>query len=196
MNTSHYSTWTRRLHWLVFILVTVTLILIYAHNWSPKGSVIQAQFKWAHMQFGIAILLVMLPRVIMRRRGGRPHIFPPLPTWQDWLAQLMQFVLYVLLLALPLLGIANRLWSPEAWNFLGIALPHAPVPDKVFSKQLLRIHETLGNALMYLAGAHAAIALVHHFILRDSTLCGMLPIWRRANARHMDSGMSMDAQDE
>ncbi|MEO8778966.1 MAG: cytochrome b, partial [Rhodanobacter sp.] len=61
MNNSRYSSWTRRLHWLVFIFVVVALLLIHAHNWSPKGSDIRGQFKWAHIQFGMAILLVMLP---------------------------------------------------------------------------------------------------------------------------------------
>ena len=194
MNDSHYSLWARRLHWLVFILVAVALILIYAHGWSPKGSAIRALFKWTHMQFGIAILLVMLPRIIVRWRGERPPIVPSPPSWQEWLAHLMQLVLYVLLFTVPLLGIANRLWSPDNWNFLGISLPHVPVADKAFSKQLEDIHGTIGNVLMYLAGAHALIALAHHFVLRDSTLRGMLPFWRSADTIRADARMSISAK--
>lgn len=181
MSESRYSGWARRLHWLVFILVATALILIYAHNWSPKGSAIRAQFKWAHMQFGMVILLLMLPRVVARWRGVRPSIVPPLPSWQEWLAQFVQYVLYALLFAVPLLGIANRLWSPDAWNFLGIPLPHVAVTDKVFSHQLEDIHGTLGQVLMYLAGAHAAMALWHHFVQHDSTLRAMLPFWRKVD---------------
>src|SRR3546814_12335714 len=96
----------------------------------------------------------MIPRLVACLHGQRPHIVPPPPSWQKWLAHLVQFVLYVLLFAVPLLGIANRLWSPSDWNFLGIALPHVPATDKAFSKELEEIHETLGNVLMYLAGAH------------------------------------------
>ena len=196
MNNSRFSSWTRRLHWLVFILVAAALILIYAHGWAPRRSPIRAQFKWAHMQFGIAVILVMLPRVLARWRGGRPRIVPRLPSWQEWLAHLVQYVLYAVLFAVPLLGIASLLWSPDAWNFLGLPLPHVPVTDKAFSKQLEDIHETLGNILMYLAGAHAAIALVHHFVLRDSTLHGMLPFWRSVGATRADSTMSTDIDEE
>lgn len=196
MNVSNYSPWTRRLHWLVFILVSVALILIYAHGWSPKRSTIRAQFEWAHIQFGIVVLLVMLPRVIVRWCGERPRIVPTLPSWQERLAHLVQLVLYALLFAVPLLGIASRLWSPHAWNFLGVSLPHVPVTDKMFSKQLQSIHETLGNVLMYLAGAHAAIALVHHFILRDSTLHGMVPVWRSVGVTRTDLKMSTDIDEE
>lgn len=108
----------------------------------------------------------------------------------------MQYALYALLFAVPLLGIANRLWSPDAWNLLGISLPHVAVTDKVFSKQIENIHETLGNVLMYLAGAHAAIALGHHFLRRDSTLRGMLPFWRRVDATRADSKTRTAAKGE
>lgn len=187
MNDTRYSLWARRYHWLVFVFVAMALMLIYAHGWSPKGSAMRSAFKWAHIQFGLAIILVMLPRLVTRWRGKIPSIVPPLPSWQAWLARLVQFVLYALLIAVPLLGLANRLWSPSDWDFLGIALPHVPVPDKAFSKELEELHGTLGNVLMYLAGAHAAIALVHHFVVRDSTLRGMLPFWRKADSTHPDT---------
>jgi cytochrome b561 len=119
-----YSLWARRLHWLVFILVAAALIMIYAHGWSPKGSTMCALFKWAHMQFGIVVILVMLPRVMVRRRHARPPIVPPPPPLQEWLARVVQLTLYGLLFAVPLLGIASRLWSPDSWNFVGIPLPH------------------------------------------------------------------------
>ncbi|KAA0889352.1 cytochrome b [Pusillimonas sp. ANT_WB101] len=196
MNDLHYSLWGRRLHWLVFILVAAALTMIYAHGWSPKGSTIRAVFKWSHMQFGIVILLVMLPRIVVRWRSGRPSIVPPPPRWQEQLAHAVQFVLYVLLFIVPLLGIANRLWSPDAWNFLGITLPHVAVTDKGFSEQLEEIHGTLGNVLMYLAGAHAVIALVHHFLLHDSTLRNMLPFWRSADASRTNTKTRIDTQGE
>lgn len=183
MNDPRYPLSVRRFHWLVFILVASALILIYAHGWSPKGSTMRAAFKWTHIQFGIVILLMMVPRMVARLRGGRPHIAPPPPSWQQWLAHIVQFALYALLFAVPILGIANRLWSPSDWNFLGIALQHVPVTDKAFSKQLEDIHGTLGNVLMYLAGTHAAIGLAHHFVRRDSTLRAMLPFWRKADAK-------------
>src|SRR3546814_958729 len=95
-----------------------------------KGSTMRDAFKWAHIQFGIAIILTMIPRLVACLHGQHPHIVPPPPSWQKWLAHLVQFVLYVLLFAVPLLGIANRLWSPSDWNFLGIALPHVPATDR------------------------------------------------------------------
>jgi len=36
-------------------------------------------------------------------------------------------------------------------------------------------HSWLGDALIWLAGLHAAAALFHHFVLRDRVLISMLP---------------------
>lgn len=175
MHEPRYSPWIRRLHWLVFILVACALAMIYLHGWSPKGSALRANAKWAHMQFGIAILLVMLPRLLVRSRGQTPPITPAPPRWQNAIATTVHVALYVLLVATPLLGIASRIWNPAGWDFLGLALPQAATPDKHFAHQIEDIHETFGNVLMYLAAAHAVAALAHHYLQRDDTLKRMLP---------------------
>ena len=39
------------------------------------------------------------------------------------------------------------------------------------------IHTWLGDAILWVAGLHAAAALYHHFILKDGVLASMLPAW-------------------
>lgn len=126
------------------------------------------------MQFGVAILLIMLPRLLVRSRGSAPPIAPK-PRWQTVLAKTVHLALYVLLFGTPLPGIVTMAWSGQHWNFPGIPLPSVPVPDKHFSHQLEDIHGTCGNILMYLAAAHALTAPAHNFFQRDDTLKRMLP---------------------
>lgn len=179
MPNTRYPAALRRLHWLVFILVACTLMIIYLHGWSPKGSALRALLKWTHIQFGIVILLLMLPRLLARSRQlAILPIIPPVAHWQTLLLKTVHLALYFLLIATPLLGIASRMWKPAAWDFLGIPLPHVPSPDSDISHQITDIHETFGMVLMYLAGAHAAAALLHHFWRRDNALKRMLPVWR------------------
>lgn len=179
-----YAPWIRHLHWLVFGLVVVALALIYLHGWAPKDSSLRANLKWAHMQFGIVILLLMVPRLWVRASNFvPPPIQPPIPRWQDVSAKLVHVVLYGLLVAVPMLGITNRMWDPGAWNVLGIPMPHVAHPDKPTAKQIKGIHETLGNGLMYLAALHAIAALGHHFIQRDNTLRRMLPARRHGKGK-------------
>lgn len=176
MTESRYSPWVRRLHWLVFLLIATALLLIYLHGWTARGTALHAQSKWAHMQFGIAVLLVMLPRLLIRSRSPTPPLVPAGPRWQRALAGTVHLALYGLLIGVPLLGIANRMWNPAEWNFLGIPMPHVAGTDRAFSHQLEEIHETFGNVLMYLAALHAAAGLFHHFIQRDDALRRMLPV--------------------
>jgi cytochrome b561 len=176
MSDSRYSPWVRRFHWLVFILVACALALIYLNGWSPRGSVLGADAEWAHMQFGIAILLIMLPRLLVRvRNGSAPPITPPSPRWQMALVKLVHVVLYLLLFAIPILGISMMVSRGHPWNFLGMPLPHLSAPDRPLAHLLEKLHTTCGNILMYLAGAHALIGLYHHFAQHDDTLKRMLP---------------------
>ncbi len=175
MSDSRYPPWVRRLHWLIFILVVCALALIYLHGWSPRGSKLRTDALWAHMQFGITILLIVATRLLVRvRSGSAPPITPPSPRWQMALAKLVHVVLYVLLFAIPLLGITMMVSRGHPWNFLGIPLPHLSSPDRQLAHQLESIHGTLGNILMYLAAAHALVGLFHHFVRHDNTLKRML----------------------
>lgn len=176
MPDSRYPRWVRRLHWLVFALVAGALALIYLHGIAPKGSGLRANLKWAHMQFGAAALLVVLPRILVRLRSGKaPPITPAVPRWELAIGRFVHVVLYALLVATPVLGIANRMWNPADWNLVGIPMPHVAHPDRAFAHAIQELHETLGNALMYLAGFHATVALFHHFVLRNDNLRRLLP---------------------
>lgn len=172
---SRYAPWVRHLHWLVFVLVTCALLLIYIHGWTPRSSPLHASARWAHMQFGMAVLLVMLPRLLIKARSATPAVVPPLPAWQAWLSKTIQLALYVLLIVTPLLGIANRAFGTAPWNLLGIPMPHVAHPDNAFAHMLEGVHGDFGNYLMYLAALHALAALIHHYIQRDNVLRRMLP---------------------
>jgi cytochrome b561 len=54
-------------------------------------------------------------------------------------------------------------------------IPSPWLADRAFARSAKEVHEVLANALVILAGLHAAAALVHHWIFRDRTLVRMLP---------------------
>jgi superoxide oxidase len=182
MGTSHYTLWARRLHWLVALAVVLALVLIETRGWFERGSALREGIKWGHMQFGIAVLLLAVPRILLRMRTPVPAISPPPPAWQDWIARLVHAVLYLLLLAVPLLGIATMSLSGKEWNFLGLPLQGLVPADKARSDSLEAWHETAGEVLMWLAIAHAVAGLAHHYVRRDDTLRRMLPAWRNPAA--------------
>lgn len=173
MNTTRYASSQRFLHWLIAALVVLALLSIELKGWLPKGSSERALVKWAHTQFGISVLLLSLVRLAMLRRGMTPPISPQPPAWQMYAARLMHLALYALTLMVPLLGAAMMFLAGKSWSFVGLSLPTAMPPDSALAHQIENIHETMGNVLLWLAIAHAAAALYHHFIQRDDTLLRM-----------------------
>lgn len=179
MNANRYDTWTRRLHWLTALAVALALVLIESRGWFERGSALREGIKWGHMQFGIAALLLLLPRVAARLLGRRPAITPPAPPWQDRFAMVVHALLYLLLLSVPLLGIATMATSGKPWDVFGLPVQGFVGVDKPLSRSLEDLHETAGEVLMWLAIAHAAAGLYHHWLRHDDTLRRMLPAWRR-----------------
>jgi cytochrome b561 len=172
--TRCYSPWLRHLHWLIALFVTGALVLIEIKGWFPRGSASRTAIKWGHMQFGLAVLLLMLPRLFVRLRAEVPPITPPLPRWQDAISKLVHLALYALAFGLPLLGVAMMFVAGKPWNLLGIPLPVTAVPDAGLARQLHDIHETAGNVFLWAAVAHALAAVFHRYVQRDDTLQRML----------------------
>ena len=85
-------------------------------------------------------------------------------------------MLYALLFAVPATAISGAWFGghPVTVYVLGAIGP--PFQHWDFGASLAGIHGTLGDALLWLAGFHAATGIYHHVVLRDSVLASMLPL--------------------
>ena len=117
-----------------------------------------------------------------------PFADPPPPIertifgeWLDRAGRLVHYVLYALLVAVPVSGIVLQFARGDALPLFGLAEIVSPwTRDRAFARSVKEIHEVAANALLILAAFHAAAALVHHWVLRDRTLLRMLPRSRRS----------------
>lgn len=176
MNDSKlYGPWLRRLHWLVALCVIAALVLVETHDFAPRGSALKRGMMAAHMQFGLAVLLLFVPRLLLRLGGHSPAIEPPLPAWQRVLSRLTHLALYVLMLALPILGLLATQALGNGPSLFGFPMPTLVTVDKDLGRQWLSLHATLGNIILWLTVLHAAAALWHHVVRRDNTLRRMRP---------------------
>ena len=177
-----YSGISQSFHWLTAILVLVAFTL------GPGGSeqrVYDASHdlsrQW-HESLGMLVLALTLLRLLWRSAEGRvpSHAGSGLG---DRAARIVQWLLYAMLFAVPLTAVAGAWLQGHPLTLLAgwqiapqLALQHA------LGNGVATVHTWLGDALLWLAGAHAAAAIAHHALLHDDVLVSMLP---RALARHL-----------
>jgi cytochrome b561 len=173
---TRYVTPARWLHWTIFALVALAYVFINLFELFPRGSATRNNVLASHYTMGLAVLLLVLPRLLVRVRNGRPPISPAPPRWSEWLGNLTHLALYLFLLIQPLLGIITLQVGAKPVSLFGVTLLPALVdtPNRWLSHQLERIHMTLGTVFYYVIGLHIAAALWHHLVRRDDTLRRML----------------------
>ena len=164
------------LHWAVVVLVILAWALGTFDDVFPKGPA-RAAALFVHISAGLAVIAFVAVRLLWRI--GDPPPRPektPLGTWMDRAGQLAHYVLYALLIAVPVAGAVVQFARGDALPLFGLSdIPSPWLANRAFARSAKEVHEVLANALVILAGLHAAAALVHHWILRDRTLVRMLP---------------------
>ncbi len=171
-----YGPMQKNLHWLVFLLVIGLYGITYAEELYPRGDPGRAMVWWLHISFGLLLLAVLFLRVGVRLGLGTPAQSYRVSRLEGRLANLTHALLYVLLFAVPILGIFLTWYRGDALSFFGLFTMPAPfAADKEIARSVHELHELGANALLILAGVHALAALWHHFIRGDDVLLRMLP---------------------
>ncbi len=172
-DSARYGWWLRALHWLTALLVIGALLMIELHGYAPKGSALRNGMMYAHMQFGIAALLVFVPHLWVRLVNRTPGVQPPLPMWQKGLSHLVHWVLLLIVLVQPILGVLMEQAGGHSLNFLGIPIPTLLDKNKDTGHTLMSYHVALGSVMLYLALFHAVAAFWHQWGRRDTTMARM-----------------------
>ena len=112
-----YSLAMIALHW------STALLVVAAYLTSEGGPGVRADPPVLHMTLGVAVLVLLLPRLVSRFVGGVPPVENPHGKWLDLAARIGHWVLYALLVFIPLTGwyTASRLGLHV--SFFGIQLP-------------------------------------------------------------------------
>ena len=157
-------------HWLTVILVVVAWILGFFGDDLPKGAP-RAAGLLVHISAGLAVMALLVVRLAWNRANPPPDAEPT-----GLVGQTAHYLLYGLLIAVPIAGIMLQFARGDALPIFGIADIASPwIRDRAFSRSVKEVHEILAHTLMIVAGFHAAAALFHHWVLRDRTLAKMLP---------------------
>lgn len=169
---SRYTRPARWLHWSMFALVALAYLCINLFELFPKGSAARTNVLATHFLAGLAVLLLVLPRLWVRAQHPPPPIVPPVDRWIGILGKLTHAALYLFLLVQPILGVITLQVGGKPVRLFGTTLlpSFADQPDRALSHQLEHLHGTIGTVFYYVIGLHILAALWHHFGRRDNTL--------------------------
>jgi cytochrome b561 len=172
---SSYDPVLRAIHWTTLVLVTGAFAAVWIADPAVVGSYVR-QVVQVHRSLGLTVAALTIFRLGWRLRTRIPDLPGDLPMVQKLAARATEGLIYLLLLAQPVVGLlyTNAYGLRVNLFFLG-ELPAVIGRDRPLSVQLGNIHSFLGYSLLTLIGLHAAAALFHHFIRRDNVLRTMLP---------------------
>lgn len=161
-------------HWLLAVMLIGSFAVgIYMSDlpFSIQRVKLFNYHKWA----GMTILALTLLRLLWRLSHARPPEAPG-PRWQQRAAKLTHAAMYLLCLAIPMVGWAYS--SAKGFQivvFGMLPMPNLLMVDPDLAEAIKPWHGRLAFALAALVLLHVAAALKHHFVDRDGLLQRMRP---------------------
>lgn len=170
--TVRFALPARILHWLLAVLL-IAMLFIGAGMVSTVSAAHDALIA-IHKPLGIAILVLVVIRIGVRLTHRPPPLPADLPAWQAHAATLSHWLLYALMLAMPLVGWAmlsagGYPVQVTSWLRLPAIAPHAL---GLFT-WLRDAHGFLAYLLFLTFLAHLAAAMYHALVRRDGVLRSM-----------------------
>jgi cytochrome b561 len=173
--TDHYPATSKLLHWLIAASVLLTAPVAIAMTRLEKGAAQDALYN-LHKSLGVLILVLMLLRLINRLAAGALAPEAEIAPWQKAVSSIVHTFLYVLLLAMPIVGyIANSAYGAPTPFFGLFEVPALVGKNEELATKLFTLHRWVGWFVILLVLTHVSAALYHHFIHRDAVLKRMLP---------------------
>jgi cytochrome b561 len=183
-----YSPAARRFHWLTVLLVAVQLPLGYYMTYrgyeleyvAADGVIKKGLFDAttgflydSHKLIGLAILAVVVLRLMYRLTAGAPRAEPTVPKALVGISHLTHWLLYLLLLAVPVGGYLGVSYFGATQAF-GLPIPAVVAKDQEMSKEIFALHAIGAMALAGLVALHVLAAFYHRFVRKDGVLARML----------------------
>ncbi len=168
----HVHQWT---HWITALLMFAILPVAWVMISLPKESPWVGTMFMIHRSLGVTIFAVTAFRIVWRGL----HPAPPLPwslePFEAVFARVSHFLLYLILLAMPISGFIASTASNHPVNYFNLfTLPGLP-ENKALAKAAGQVHDTTQWAVYVLVAAHILATAWHIVVKRDGLLNRMLP---------------------
>jgi cytochrome b561 len=180
---ARYGAMAMLFHWLIFGLVAIMFALAWILFTSPGDDPSIIKTILLHKSIGITVLALALLRLIWRQFNRPPPLPADMPVLMRFAARTTHWLLYLLLIAVPLVGwLMSSAAGITVKPFGLFLLPNLVGKSKALFDQLMELHETLALALLGLIVLHVLAGFFHYFVGRDDILSRMVPFIRPPKA--------------
>lgn len=169
-----YGVTAKVFHWLIFLLLAAQYAVGSIMPHIGRKTLNEGWVNW-HLSIGAAILFVIVLRIVWRLLVP-VALAPTLLPWEIFLSRFTHLMLYLLVLAMTVLGWAAanaRGWDVKLFGI--VTLPALAPNGSRWGHEAGDIHNILVYVLLGFIVLHVAGALYHYFIRRDQVLQRMLP---------------------
>ena len=174
------------LHWMIALLIISLLVVGKFMTSLDEADPLRFSLTQWHKSFGITILLLTVGRIIWRLSHKPPALPANIRGWQKAASAVTHFLLYFLMLALPISGWIMVSTSPLNLStilFEIIPLPHLPILTALENKAQIselfhEVHHISSGVMIALLLMHIGAALMHQFVHRDLVMERMAPHWK------------------
>ena len=172
------------IHWITAAVVVAQVAVGFAfHRLFERGTPERMEFFAWHKTLGALILLLALVRLAVRLMNPPPPYPSDFPKWERFAAVWNHRLFYILLIVLPLTGLAAVSGRAEGGSvplLFGLALPAIPgIPEEnAFGDW----HEILVYLTLALVVLHVSAALYNQFGSRTNVADRMPPFKARDRA--------------
>lgn len=170
-----YSAVTRGLHWVVALMVLMTIPIGVIMLQEGLARPTQDLLFILHKNGGVLILLLVLLRIVWRLRTPTPVLPVTVPQWQARVAHGVQFALYGLLLVMAISGYVRvRAGGFPVEMLDALSLPPLVPRSEALAETAQRIHATARFPLAALILLHVGAGL-KHLLARDGVFARIWP---------------------
>lgn len=174
-SATDYGLVAQGLHWTIVALIIVQFSLGWMADDLPI-SMRRLVLLARHKSFGMTVFMLTILRLGWRLFSPPPLLPAGMSRAQRLMARTNHWLLYGLLLAMPIAGWLSSSASNLTVSWFGLfTWPDLVAPDETLAERLKTIHKVLGWLLLVSIGMHVTGALWHQFIRRDGLLWRMIP---------------------
>ncbi len=170
---ARYSRLSIVLHWTMALAIGAAWLIGQVMEEMPRGPD-KVFALGSHALVGLAVVALLLPRLLARIIGPVPENAGA-PAWERRLAGAAHLLLYLLMLAVPLTGLAIAMSGRAPMQVLGLLEIPPLLSGLGLRKTLEGAHEVMANLLLGTVILHVAATLWHALVRHDGVAARMLP---------------------